>query len=130
MSALATTVRLPRIVRFLGVDDAPGASCPHCGAEGRYILRFQVEDGRSLGAMRGCAKLFPASQVAHEHLRLTQKAERYAKLGWKPNRADSEAMDACERFFAREVSESYALGVIKSAKRANQMRGAYGGGDE
>lgn len=124
--ATAAVMSLPRIVRFLGVDDAPGASCPHCGAEGRYILRFQVEDGRLLGAMRGCAKLFPASQVAHEHLRLAQKAERYAKLDWKLNQADQRAMDACEQFFARQVSESYALSVIKGAKRANQMRGAYG----
>lgn len=123
----AAVMNLPRIVRFLGVDDAPGASCPHCGAEGRYILRFQVEDGRSLGAMRGCAKLFPSSQVAHEHLRLTQKAERYAKLGWKLNQSDQRAMDACEQFFAREVSESYTLGVIKSAKRQNVLRRAHRG---
>ena len=72
MNAVSQPV-FPRIVRFFETKDSPGASCPHCGAEGRYILTFQVEDGRRMGAMRGCVKLFPVSRVATEELRLREK---------------------------------------------------------
>lgn len=61
-----TVGSLPRIVRFLEPVDAPGSQCPHCGAEGRYIERFVVEDGRTLGAMRGwrpCRRLRPSFRV-------------------------------------------------------------------
>ena len=45
MNAVAS---FPRIVRFYETHDAPDSQCPHCGATGRYILTFQVEDGRRL----------------------------------------------------------------------------------
>lgn len=121
MSA-AAVMSLPRIVRFLETSDCPDSACPHCGASGRYILSFQVEDGRTLAAMRGCAKLFPVSQVAVEHLRLMTKAARLAKNGWKLNRRDSEAVDACEAFFAGTMSERSALSIISGAKSANAAR--------
>lgn len=120
MSAAVST--LPRIVRFLESEDSPGSSCPHCGATGRFILRFQVDDGRVLGAMRGCAQLFPVSPVAREHARLMEKAKRYAKEGWRLNRADTEAVDACESFFAGTLDERAALAIINAAKRSNAAR--------
>lgn len=122
---LQATTALPRIVRFLGTDDAPGASCPHCGAEGRWILRFQLEDGRRAGAMRGCVKLFPVSRVAVEELRLRDKLAGYVKRfgsGASLNRRDAEAMGACEEFFAGTRDERSTLSVIDGAKRANSAR--------
>jgi len=120
-----TVADLPRIVRFLRTHDSPGSTCPHCGAEGRYTLTFQVEDGRTLGAMRGCVQLFPVSRVATEELRLREKLERLQK-NYGPNahlnRRDTEAMDAIEAFFAGNRDERSTLSIVDSAKRANQAR--------
>lgn len=116
---------LPTIVRFLGtVDAGAGASCPHCGATGRYIVRFQVRDGRSLGAMRGCARLFPVSALAREHERLVAKAERYAKQRppWKLNRGDQEALEAIEAAIAGQLDESTALCLARASRAAGKIR--------
>lgn len=53
---------LPRIVAVLGRSDSGeygAATCPHCGAAGRYVYTFQCDDGTTRGAMAGCLKLFP-----------------------------------------------------------------------
>ena len=113
---------LPKIVRFLGTDDSPDSSCPHCGSAGRYIHRFVVEDGRTLAAMSGCAKLFPASRIAIEEQRLRKKEADRAKKGWKLNRSDLDALAAIEQFFAGAIDERLALTRIDSAKRSNQAR--------
>lgn len=113
---------LPRIVRFLGTDDSPESTCPHCGATGRYIHRFVVDDGRTLAAMSGCAKLFPTSRIALEEQRLRKKAAERAKNGWKLNRSDLDALAAIEQFFAGAIDERLALSRVDSAKRSNQAR--------
>ena len=118
----ADGIRLPRIVRFLETADCPGSSCPHCGATGRFILRFVVEDGRHLGAMRGCVQLFPVSPVAREELRLAKKAKDYEKRGWKLNQADTRAVDAIESYYAGTCTEAAALREIKLAKQSNSLR--------
>lgn len=112
----------PRIIRFLGTDDCPDSSCPHCGCTGRYITRFVVEDGRTLGAMRGCLALFPVSPVAQEEQRLIKKQERLAKNGWKLNRADRAAMDAIAQFHAGGISEWQALRECQDARRSASLR--------
>lgn len=123
MSAALAVKQFPRIVRFLGTDDCPDSTCPHCGAAGRFILRFLVEDGRELAAMRGCASLFPVSRIATEELRMQQKLARYRKQGWaKLNRLDTEAMDAIAAFYAGTLDERQALERVDHAKRANQSR--------
>ena len=121
MTAMSQMQALPRIVRFLGTDDSPESSCPHCGATGRYILRFIVEDGRTLAAMRGCAKLLPQSRIAGEELRLRKKAADRTRNGWKLSRRDEEALAACDRFYAGELTEQHALQIIDSAKHFNQL---------
>lgn len=113
---------LPRIVRFLGTDDSPDSECPHCGARGRFIHSFIVEDGRRLAAMSGCVKLFPVSRVALEEQRLRKKAADRAKKGWVLNRDDRRALDAIERYFAGELEERYALSLVDSAKANNVNR--------
>lgn len=52
---------LPTVTEILAfVDyDTGGASCPHCGAIGRYVYRFLCADGQEYGAMRGCFGKFP-----------------------------------------------------------------------
>ncbi len=114
---------LPRITRFLGVDDCAGASCPHCGATGRYIIRFQVEDGRQLGAMRGCIKLFPVTELARQHQYFVDKQARYARQrpSWELNARDREAlrwiMDAIEG----RVDARQAIAIATSARSAAAM---------
>ncbi len=115
----------PRIVRFFETIDAPDSQCPHCGATGRYILRFQVADGRRLAAMRGCASLFPTSPVAHEELRLRQKLESLQKRFGRQttlNRNDARAMDAIQAFVDGVSTEDEALRAVTLAKRANTAR--------
>jgi hypothetical protein len=115
----------PRIVRFFETSDAPDSECPHCGASGRYILNFQVEDGRRLAAMRGCAKLFPTAPIAYEELRLADKLKRLRK-SYGPqahlNRNDTRAMEAIEAFYAGQCSEDQAMLEVKSAKAANSAK--------
>ncbi len=113
---------LPRIVRFLETDDSPGASCPHCGAEGRWILNFIVDGGARRAAMRGCVKLFPVSGVAREGLRLREKARRLAKQGWKLNQNDQRALDAVEAFEDGIGDERSVMRTVQLAKQCNQDR--------
>jgi hypothetical protein len=113
---------LPTIVRFLGTDDSPDSSCPHCGCTGRYIHRFVVDDGRTLAAMSGCVKLFPVSRIALEEQRLMKKKADYEKKGWHLNRDDSAALEAIARFFAGEFDERTALSRVDSAKANNGNR--------
>lgn len=60
-----STQPLPRVLSVIEVvdygpsDGAGSASCPHCGASGRYVVRFLCADGLTHAAMRGCFKLFP-----------------------------------------------------------------------
>ena len=115
-------VTLPRIVRFLGTDDSPDSSCPHCGSTGRYIHRFIVEDGRTLAAMSGCVKLFPCSMVAIEEQRLRKKQADRMKKGWALGRPDQNALDAIDRFYAGVLDERAALATVRSAKNYNQSR--------
>ena len=123
MNAEPAARQLPRIVRFLGTDDCPDSACPHCGATGRFILRFKVDDGRELAAMRGCASLFPVSRIATEELRLQQKLTRYRKQGWSClNRADSDALAAIAAFYAGSLDERSALARVDIAKKTNQRK--------
>jgi hypothetical protein len=112
----------PKIIRFKGTDDCPGGSCPHCGATGRWIVRFVDETGQHRGAMRGCIKLFPVSAIALEELRLTDKAAKYAKQGWTLNRADQGAVNAIEAFYAGALTEVQAMSVVRGAKARNVAR--------
>lgn len=119
MNAIAS---LPRIVRFLKAEYRPGSSCPHCGADGARVFTFITEDGKQRGAMAGCIQLFPKSPIAREEMRLREKEERYARQGWKLNRRDTEALDACHAVAAGEMSENTALAIVRSAKAANSAR--------
>lgn len=108
----AALASLPRIVRFLGTDDCPDAECPHCGATGRFIHRFQVEDGRQLGAMSGCVKLFPVRPIAQADMKLSEKERLTKKAGRIPASWDVEKRKILDRFYAGEITEGDAMGRI------------------
>jgi hypothetical protein len=125
-----TTASLPLIVRFLGTDDCgAGATCPHCGATGRYVIRFQVEDGRQLGAMHGCVKLFPVTELARQHEHFKTKEARYRAQSppWKLSARDAETMQMLEEAIEGRVEArqavTIALAARAAAKRSAQHRG-------
>lgn len=112
----AGATKLPRIVRFFGTVE--NDNCPHCGATGKYVHRFATDDGRHLGAMSGCVRLFPVSPVAQEHMRIAKKATDAAKFGRQLNRWDLAALEAIESFYAGTMSESDAIRRVQQEKSA------------
>lgn len=72
MNDIKPTATLPRIVAVLDCidhgpcDPEPTATCPHCGADGRYVYHFLCEDGTTRGAMKGCIQLFPRTAASYE----------------------------------------------------------------
>jgi len=88
---------LPRVLAVVGVTDyGPAidgsdmnATCPHCGAQGRYVIDFICDDGTRRGAMSGCFKLFRGSEsrtakLVQEAFSRKADAERDGKklAGW------------------------------------------------
>lgn len=116
---------LPRITRFEGTDDCGpgGASCPHCGATGRWVIRFRVEDGRTLGAMRGCVKLFPVTELARQHGYFKEKEARYAaqRPPWKLNARDAEALRLIEEAIEGRADARQAVSIAQTARRCAAM---------
>ncbi len=136
---MAVIHSLPTITRFLYIqdhgpsDDGQGSTtCPHCGAHGRYVHHFIVEDGSHLAAMSGCVKLFPASPVAVEHQKLEDKLRKLQADYGKDahlNTWDTRKMEAIEGFYGGEITEEDALRTIKmqTAAAAAWRQKKYGG---
>lgn len=120
----ATKADLPKLVQYLYThdggpcDDGPTATCPHCGADGRYVHWFKTADGDMRGAMSGCIKLYPVSPVAREDMRLREKEADYAKSGWQLPSWDKKMQQAIEAFYAGTLSEAQAVKDITRQKAA------------
>lgn len=134
--------QLPSVLAIVGVDDfgpcdgGGSASCPHCGAEGRYVINFLCDDGLVRGAMRGCFQLFPGSNtktaklVQEAFARKRSAAENKTKLAswW------SDMLDEVADFRARGTKEDFALFASRileiDARRQSWLRrsgyGAHG----
>lgn len=117
---------LPRIIRFNGRSDSGeygNASCPHCGADGRYVFHFLCEDGTSRGAMAGCIKLFPVAPVAKAHAALIEKGQDYAKKEWNLPSWDLAKLEAIESFYRSEIDErTCELRIANQTARAAAYR--------
>lgn len=123
---------LPRIVRFEGMTDSGeygAATCPHCGADGRYVWNFVCEDGTRRGAMAGCITKFPVSKVAEEHKKIMERDEDRAKKGQKLASWDVAKLAAIESYYAGETPIELALATIQSenARRTRWMDSKKGG---
>ena len=75
--------------KFIGVKDCGTASCPHCGAEGRYIYQWE-ENGVARSAMAGCYKMLTGKLSKEEDVRyfeiLAEKQSKGKELnGWDKN---------------------------------------------
>lgn len=110
----------PKIMLYTGMHDAgpadprPNGTCPHCGAEGRYTYFFRASDGNEYGAMSGCLKLFPVSEIALEQKRLMDKR----RTSGRTNSWDDKAQDAINRFAAGDLDEDEALRIIRAQRAA------------
>lgn len=86
---LKPTQTLPAIVVITGMKDfgpsdgEGSATCPHCGANGRYVWTFICADGSHRGAMRGYLQLFPQAAGSSRYSRLIQERNK-CRLGPSP----------------------------------------------
>lgn len=111
---------LPKVVYVTGRDDAGeygAATCPHCGAEGRYVYRFICEDGTERGAMAGCFKQFPQHPFATKAAVLIAKQADYCEKGWMLPSWDEATLDAIHAFGTQAISETEARDRIRAAER-------------
>lgn len=118
-STNSTTQQLPRIVRFDGTVSGAefgDETCPHCGAPGRVVHWFLCDDGKRHGAMAGCIKLFPISQIAKEHQKISEK-QRTLKSGRKLAGWDTKKLDAIERYYEGKLTEGQCLAWIEDENR-------------
>lgn len=114
---------LPRIVRFEGRTDAGefgATSCPHCGADGRYVWWFTCEDGSRRGAMSGCVKRFPVSKLAEEHQRIIERAKERERDGRALASWDLEKLDAIDQVSAGTLDIDAALSRVREANRRRE----------
>lgn len=125
MTNTSPAATLPRIVRFDGCDDSGeygNATCPHCGAKGRYVYRFRCEDGVERGAMAGCIQLFPVASIAREHQRIIERQSDRAKRGGKLAGWDEAKLAAIQSFYDGAATEGDTLRTIE---RENARRQAW-----
>ena len=121
MQAVST---FPKVVEVEGIEDAClDAHCPHCGAMGRYIVRFVTESGAHMGAMRGCFQLFPKSKYALRTQKLLDKerTSRFGLASW-----DKKVLEAVRSL--PELGEVQVDRLISEADLAkhNYIAGRYG----
>ena len=74
---------------FIEVKDFGETSCPHCGAEGRYIY-FWLQDGVKMSAMAGCykaltGKLAKNDEAKYMELLSVKLAKNKDLNGWDRN---------------------------------------------
>ena len=115
---------LPLITRYLHktdsgpCDDGATATCPHCGADGRFIHWFECEDGSKRGAMSGCVKLFRMTDIAAADMALREKLAERKKSGKGLNAVEQRASYAIQQFYAGRWDEATTLNMIKSQREA------------
>lgn len=105
------TASLPAILAVTGCydggpcDGGPTATCPHCGAGGRYIWSFICADGSRRGAMSGCIQLYPSDR----HSRLIQEAFNRRMKAKEEGRSLASwwaaMIEATEAFAAKELRD-------------------------
>lgn len=115
--AVATLPTVLAVVGYAdhGPSDGRGsASCPHCGAAGRYVYTLLCADGTRRGAMSGCLRLFPqapeANLVGEALKRATAAAKRGERLStwWADMVA---AVRLLEAHVSPEAIEAFKLSI-------------------
>lgn len=126
MENMTATTALPKIVAVVSKSDSGeygNATCPHCGALGRYVWTFKCDDGTTRGAMAGCIKLFPRSPLADEHMKLVERFKERQAEGKSLASWDEAKLDAIEDAIDGKITEAEALYVVKvqNSRRSQWM---------
>jgi hypothetical protein len=131
---MKTTEALPKIIAIVGIEDhgpcdpEPTASCPHCGADGRYIYHFICEDGSHRGAMAGCLKLFPKHQFAEKVQGVFKKSLEARKSGRRLASWDEDVLKATEMLESGAIQQREWEARLSGAfyRRAAYLKNRYG----
>lgn len=114
---------LPHVVEIISLEDAGeggAASCPHCGAIGRYIYRFIASDGQEYGAMKGCFKHFPKSRYFERMSEILKKEKDAAKRGRHIASWDTDVLDAIRAYADGKKDADQVDEIIRNADRAKR----------
>lgn len=114
---------LPEVLFVLDLHDSGefgNASCPHCGAEGRYVYTFACADGTTRGAMAGCFKKFRKHRYAKRMERILTKALAAHKQGRKLASWDTDVEAAIRDFHQGVKTEAEADAIIRRADLRKQ----------
>ena len=81
------------IVRLLQEEEHVLTSCPHCGANGRYVQHFITAQGERKAAMRGCLKnAFYVHPLATQRRTWEKRLKQYP--GWKTAERELARIDS------------------------------------
>lgn len=135
MNTITPTSTLPKILAIVDCEDHgpcdpdPSAYCPHCGAGGRYILRFICEDGKVHGAMKGCIQLYPRHALTSKVESVFAKQRSYAKKHYELPSWDKAVIEACHALGAGQITAQVWESRVRSefAKRDQFIQRKYGG---
>lgn len=108
---------LPRVLYVKHRTDAGefgAATCPHCGADGRYVIHFVCEGGIERAAMAGCFKLFPKSALADESLKILERKADREKQGRSLASWDLRKWEAIEQVAAGTMTVDEAQRIIRA----------------
>jgi hypothetical protein len=120
MTTVGIYTDLPQVVAIIGKSDSGeygNATCPHCGAEGRYVYHFLCADGTTRGAMAGCFTKFPKHRFVAIHKRILDKKQEYARNNWNLPTWDATMLKAIEDFGNGLIAEHQADAIINDASR-------------
>jgi hypothetical protein len=131
---IKASIKLPAVLAITEVIDAGpcdggygSAQCPHCGAEGRYVIKFLCEDGVQRGAMQGCFKLFPGStspvaRIIGEAFKRQRDLKPGQKLAtwWADMIAACEALKTADEPSPKPRAVEAFLAAVNGAERRRQ----------
>ncbi len=122
-----TTQTLPRIIAMISKTDAGefgATTCPHCGADGRYVWTFLCDDGTTRGAMAGCLQRFPKSRLVDEHKKIIERAAEREQAGRSLASWDENKLAAINEVIAGTLTEQAALDIVatENLKRSAWLR--------
>jgi len=113
---------LPMIVRMDRIDDGGTCdsggtnTCPHCGADGRYVYWFTCDDGSTRGAMKGCISKFKMHPFASMAANILQKEVEAKAKGRKLASWDVDIITAIDQYADGKITEDAAIAIIGSAE--------------